>query len=220
MRASGATNPTYIVKFNDNVTDVPALARRLAAANGGTIRYTYQRALKGFAASLSPTAAASLARNPSVAFVEADQIFTIQTTQTGATWGLDRSDQRALPLSTTYSYTKTGAGVTAYIIDTGILFGHTDFGGRAVDGYDAVNVGTPADDCNGHGTHVAGTVGGLGVWNRQGSKTRRGSCARLWWKWKHLRSSGGHRLGDRESCGGRTGSRQYESWWQRIHSVG
>ncbi len=160
MRASGATNPTYIVKFNDNVTDVPALARRLAAANGGTIRFTYQRAIKGFAASLSPTAAAALARNPSVAFVEADQIFTIQTTQTGATWGLDRSDQRALPLSTTYSYTNTGAGVTAYIIDTGILFGHTDFGGRAVDGYDAVNVGTPADDCNGHGTHVAGTVGG------------------------------------------------------------
>jgi subtilisin family serine protease len=80
-------------------------------------------------------------------------------TQTGATWGIDRSDQRSLPLSTTFTYTRTGAGVKAYIIDTGIRFSHNQFGGRATSGYDAVDGGT-ADDCNGHGTHVAGTTGG------------------------------------------------------------
>src|SRR6185503_12002394 len=70
-----------------------------------------------------------------------------------------RIDQHALPLSTSYTYTSTGAGVTAYIIDTGIRFTHTQFGGRAVSGFDAVDGGS-ADDCNGHGTHVAGTIGG------------------------------------------------------------
>ncbi|HEV8455199.1 MAG TPA: S8 family peptidase, partial [Gemmatimonadales bacterium] len=91
--------------------------------------------------------------------VEPDGIATIVTTQSGATWGLDRIDQPARPLSGTYSYNNTGAGVTAYIIDTGIRFGHNEFGGRATSGFDAVDGGT-ADDCNGHGTHVAGTVGG------------------------------------------------------------
>ena len=84
---------------------------------------------------------------------------TTQTEQTGATWGLDRTDQRGLPLSTTYSYNNTGSGVRAYIIDTGIRLNHTQFGGRASSGFDAVDGGS-ADDCNGHGTHVAGTVGG------------------------------------------------------------
>jgi subtilisin family serine protease len=86
-------------------------------------------------------------------------VITLDATQSNATWGLDRLDQRARPLSTTYTYESTGAGVTAYIIDTGIRFAHTEFGGRATSGYDAVDGGA-ADDCNGHGTHVAGTVGG------------------------------------------------------------
>jgi len=165
-----AANPTYIVKFNDNVTDVAGLAQRLSAANGGSIRFTYQNALKGFAVSLPPAAAAALAGHPSVEYVEADQIFTIQTTQLAATWGLDRIDQRDLPLSTTYSYTNTGAGVNAYIIDTGIRLDHTEFVvGRAVSGFDAVDGGS-ADDCNGHGTHVAGTVGGVNYGVAKGVK--------------------------------------------------
>jgi len=83
----------------------------------------------------------------------------LDTTQSNATWGLDRLDQRDLPLNATYSYDKTGSGVTAYIIDTGIRLSHNDFGGRATSGYDAIDGGS-ADDCNGHGTHVSGTVGG------------------------------------------------------------
>jgi subtilisin family serine protease len=91
--------------------------------------------------------------------VEADQPMHATTTQTGATWGIDRVDQRNLPLSTTYTYTADGTGVNAYIIDTGIRFSHAQFGGRATSGFDAVDGGS-ADDCNGHGTHVSGTVGG------------------------------------------------------------
>src|SRR5829696_8959073 len=107
----------------------------------------------------SAAEAVTLAGAPGVAAVEADAVVTTQVTQSNAPWGLDRIDQRNRPLSTTYSYARTGAGVRAYVIDTGIRFGHSDFGGRAVTGYDAVDGGS-ADDCNGHGTHVASTLGG------------------------------------------------------------
>src|SRR6185436_8134260 len=92
--------------------------------------------------------------------VEEDSVMEIVTTQNNATWGLDRIDQTDRPLNGTYVYTSTGSGVTAYIIDTGIRFTHTQFGGRAVRGFDAIGDGRNGSDCNGHGTHVAGTVGG------------------------------------------------------------
>ena len=149
----------YVVVFREDVRDVPGLARQLAAAHGSSPRFVYEHAIKGFAAPLPDAAAAALARNPNVAYVEQDQVARAFVEQTNATWGLDRSDQRTLPLSGTYSYTPTGSGVTVYIIDTGIRYDHAEFGGRAVSGYDVVDGGT-ADDCNGHGTHVAGTVGG------------------------------------------------------------
>ena len=157
----------YIVVFRSGVSDVRGLAQRMTAANGGRLRFTYESAIRGFAADLPDAAAAALARNPNVEFVEQDQVMTAfadLTTQSGATWGLDRIDQASLPLTGTFGYSNTGAGITAYIIDTGIRMNHSEFaasaGSRAIDGYDAVNLGTPADDCNGHGTHVAGTVGG------------------------------------------------------------
>lgn len=150
----------YIVVFNDEVSDAHALTASLAARAGAKVRYTYASAIKGFAGRMSPEAASELARDSRVKYVEQDQVMKANVTQSGATWGIDRIDQRALPLSTTYTYGATGAGVTAYIIDTGILFAHSEFGGRASTGFDAVTAGGNAADCNGHGTHVSGTVGG------------------------------------------------------------
>lgn len=150
----------YIVVFKDTVRDVPGLADRLAKDHGGMPLFVYEHALKGFAVSLPEQAAAALARNPNVAYVEPDSVVTAFATQANPTWGLDRIDQRSLPLDRSYTYDLTGHGVTAYIIDTGIRTTHSEFGGRAVSGYDFVDGDAVADDCNGHGTHVAGTVGG------------------------------------------------------------
>ena len=151
----------YLVVFRDDVDDVEQKAKdkEKALKNNKKLKHVYKHALKGFAAELDADELAALRRDPDVAYIEADQVVELsQTTQTGATWGLDRVDQRALPLNGRYTYTRAGSGVRVYIIDTGINTGHTDFGGRASNVYNGVG-GTNAD-CNGHGTHVAGTVGG------------------------------------------------------------
>ena len=147
----------YIVVFNDDVSDVPGLAERATAGGSGAI-HVYTGVLKGFAAQLSEQAVDALRRNPNVAYIEQDQTVTLSATQTNATWGIDRIDQRSRPLSGTYTYTTTASGVYVYIIDTGIYTAHSQFGGRAANVYDAF--GGNGQDCNGHGTHVAGTVGG------------------------------------------------------------
>jgi aqualysin 1 len=150
----------YIVVFRDGVSDPSTRASVEVEKVGGTLRHSYSTALKGFAAQLSSAAVQALRADPDVAFIEPDQVMRTSSTETGATWGIDRIDQRSLPLSSTYTYTSDGTGVTAYIIDTGILFAHSEFGGRASTGIDEVTAGGNAQDCNGHGTHVSGTVGG------------------------------------------------------------
>jgi subtilisin family serine protease len=153
-------NGSYIITFHDSVSDASGLARVLATAHGRTPLRTFGHALKGFSAPFSPAAAAALAHHPAVRRVEPDGIVRIMGTQYGATWGLDRLDQRTLPLSSSYAYAYTGAGVTAYIVDSGLRVDHEDFGGRARLGFDAVGDGMDGSDCSGHGTHVGGTVGG------------------------------------------------------------
>ncbi len=135
-------------------------ARRDARSEGGQIRFTYNHTISGFAAKLPARALEAMRDNPNVAYVEADQRVSLSATQSPATWGLDRIDQRNLPLSNSYTYNATGSGVTAYIIDTGIRASHSDFGGRVASGYTSISDGQGTNDCHGHGTHVSGTVGG------------------------------------------------------------
>jgi subtilisin family serine protease len=149
----------YIVVFRDGVADPPGLARRLVAQHGGGVRFTYQHAIKGFSAELPEAAVEALGRNPNVAYIEPNGRVWAVGSQSNPPWGLDRIDQRD-GLDNTYSYGPDGSGVTAYILDTGIRISHADFGGRAAHGYDAVDNDNVANDCHGHGTHVAGTVGG------------------------------------------------------------
>jgi subtilisin family serine protease len=150
----------YIVRFRDDVQDAPGLARELVALSGGELGFTYTAAIKGFSAQLPVQAVEALRHNPNVAYVEPDQMVQLFGTQPLPPWGLDRVDQRTLPLDATYAYTEMGAGVNVYIIDTGIRTTHVEFGGRAVGAFTSLKGKSTTDDCHGHGTHVAGTVGG------------------------------------------------------------
>ncbi|MGH9003560.1 MAG: S8 family serine peptidase, partial [Acidimicrobiia bacterium] len=150
----------YIVVLGDSA-NARGVSAEHSKRNGAPVAFVYEHALKGYAADLSEGQMGEVRRDPRVRYIERDQEVSISTSQSPATWGIDRIDQRALPLNNTFSYTKTGAGVTAYIIDTGIRTTHTDFAtGRATIGFDAVGGSNANGDCHGHGTHVAGTVGG------------------------------------------------------------
>jgi subtilisin family serine protease len=165
----------YIVVFKPATQEkeMRQTTDRVVNKLGGKIVHEYRAALNGFSAKLSKKAVKQLRKNPRVEFVEQDTVITLDDSvrgqtprpmfdidQNGATWGLDRIDQRNMPLNGIYSYTATGSGVRAYIIDTGIRITHAEFGGRAQSGYTAISDGNGTNDCNGHGTHVAGTVGG------------------------------------------------------------
>ena len=139
---------------------VPEIARAMSAGHGVKLLRSYEHALRGFVVNANDAALARLLADPRVAYVEEDGVATLDATQTGATWGLDRVDQRALPLNGTYVYDTTASNVHAYVVDTGVLLSHSQFTGRMSNGYDAVTAGGNANDCNGHGTHVAGTIAG------------------------------------------------------------
>ena len=134
------------------------IASDMAGAYKGKLKHIYQNALNGFSVEMSEADAERLSEDFRVKFVEEDGVVTADVTQNNPPWGLDRIDQRNRPLSGTYTYNWTGSGVRAYVIDTGIRTSHTQFGGRASNVFDAF--GGSGQDCNGHGTHVAGTIGG------------------------------------------------------------
>lgn len=179
-----------------SAASVQAAAAELAATFGVKVERTYEHALRGFVVDgAKRSTIEALMKDPRVAYVEEDgEVWALQTTQPNATWGLDRIDQRDLPLNGTYTYSTTASNVRAYIIDTGIRSTHSEFGGRVLSGYTAINDGRGSEDCNGHGTHVAGTVGGatygvakqvrlvpVRVLNCQGSGTNSGVIAGIDW---------------------------------------
>src|SRR3990170_4175007 len=152
---------SYIVVLKNVPADrVPEHAQELARSHGGTLGYVYQHALTGFSGELTAAEAEKLARHPRVELLEPDQLVQASATQSPATWGLDRIDQRNLPLSNSYTYNTTASNVHAYVMDTGLLGTHSQFTGRMGNGYTAIADGRGTTDCNGHGTHVAGTTGG------------------------------------------------------------
>jgi subtilisin family serine protease len=153
----------YIVVLKNSVADPKAEAGKIMQGVGGQLHHTYARALKGFAATLSDAAVQGIRNNPNVDYIEQDQTVSlrqVQSPQNQATWGLDRIDQTDRPLDTQYQFSATGRGVNAFIIDTGIRQDHVEFTGRLLAGYNVVADSNGTNDCNGHGTHVAGTVGG------------------------------------------------------------
>lgn len=164
-KSSHKVENNYIVVLNDAVVGehgrfsiAPYVADELALTHKGKLKHVYQNALNGFAVEMSPEDAERLSEDFRVAYVEEDGVVSLDATQSNPPWGLDRIDQRNRPLNAIYTFNWTGAGVFAYVIDTGIRTTHTQFGTRAANVFDAF--GGNGQDCNGHGTHVAGTIGG------------------------------------------------------------
>ena len=141
---------------------VPGLSQQLVRRHAGQLRYEYSRVIRGFSATLPPQAIEALSRNESVQRIELDRVVEVTEAPVVSTipWGLDRVDQSKLPLDGRFSNSGTGAGVHAYIVDTGIRPSHVEFGSRVSTGFSTIDDGHGFNDCHGHGTHVAGILAG------------------------------------------------------------
>src|SRR5687767_10604791 len=196
--ANKIENNYIVVLDNDWVGEqglfsiAPYIASELATNHKGKIKHIYQHAINGFAVEMTEADAEALSQDYRVKYVEEDSVVTADATQSNPPWGLDRIDQRNRPLNAIYTFNWTGSGVRVYVIDTGIRTAHNEFGGRASNVFDAF--GGNGQDCNGHGTHVAGTVGsstygvakaaklrGVRVLNCSGSGSWSGIIAGLDW---------------------------------------
>ncbi|MFB6670190.1 S8 family peptidase [Streptomyces parvus] len=177
-RIVGADRPdavegSYIVTLKDSVarTEIPSVARSLSQRHAGQVRSTYTTALRGFSVKMSEEKAKRLAADPSVARVEADgAAYATGTQPNPPSYGLDRIDQRSLPLDRNFTYPGDASNVTVYVVDSGVRMSHADFGGRATSGYDFIDNDSNASDCHGHGTHVAGTAAGSSYGVAKGAK--------------------------------------------------
>ncbi|MGQ4712953.1 S8 family peptidase [Streptomyces anulatus] len=177
-RIVGADRPdavegSYIVTLKDSVarTDISSVAKSLSKRHAGEVRSTYTTALRGFSVKMSEEAAERLAADPSVARVEADgAAYATGTQPNPPSYGLDRIDQRNLPLDRSFTYPGDASNVTVYVVDSGVRTSHGDFGGRAGSGYDFIDNDSNASDCHGHGTHVAGTAAGSSYGVAKGAK--------------------------------------------------
>ncbi|MEV6956643.1 S8 family peptidase [Streptomyces sp. NPDC051183] len=161
LAASGTgITDSWIVTLKNGTASTGSVAQQLAQRGNGRLAHVYRSALNGFSVKMTESQARRLAADPRVALVEQDSVVAVTDTQPNATWGIDRVDQRNLPLSGTYTYNTTASNVSVYVIDTGVRASHGEFGGRASIGTDTVGDGQNGNDCNGHGTHVAGTAAG------------------------------------------------------------
>lgn len=192
---------SYIVVFNDDVpeSEIDGESEKMCGSSNSKKERTFKHAIKGFTGRLTATDIEEFRRNPKVKYIEQNQVITlVATEQPNATWGLDRIDQANLPLSTTYTYNTNGSTVTAYIFDTGVRSDHVELGGRVTGGYSVIAGEPTPEDGNGHGTHVAGTVGGttygvaksvnivpVKVLSAAGSGTNAGVIAGLDWAIAH-----------------------------------
>lgn len=164
-KVANAIPGRYIVVLDPNTVGATeessrSTAEGMSRAYGGKVDKVYSSALKGFSTEMSREQAESMSSDSRVLFIEPDAEISVNAVQSNPTWGLDRVDQRSVPLDTEYSYEKTGTGVNVYVVDTGIKITHSEFGGRATADFDSVGDGQNGIDCHGHGTHVSGTIGG------------------------------------------------------------
>ena len=167
----------YIVTLHPTSASIAELAAQLTERHGGRVALVFTRALQGFAVQLTDRQAQALAQDRLVASIEPDRYVHASDTETPAPWGLDRIDQRDHPLDDSYSYDRDGASVHVYVLDSGIRTTNVDFGGRATVGVDEIGDGYNGQDCSGHGTHVAGTIGGSTYGVAKGRSSSRFGCS-------------------------------------------